>query len=82
MGKLLNTVKIVQSRLNPELAIEGILLTMYDERLRLSNQVAAEVKTHFGKKVFNTVIQRNSNLKLKSSGDYQNLAIEILKNLN
>ena len=56
LGKLLNTIKIVQSRLNPELAIEGILLTMYDMRLRLSNQVVEEVKTHFQDIVFDTII--------------------------
>src|ERR1044071_3814326 len=62
LGKLLNTIKIVQSRLNPELAIEGILLTMYDSRLRLSNQVVEEVKTHFQSMVFDTIIQRNTKL--------------------
>jgi chromosome partitioning protein len=62
LGKLLNTIKIVQSRLNPDLEIEGILLTMYDSRLRLSNQVVDEVKRHFQSLVFNTVIYRNSRL--------------------
>jgi chromosome partitioning protein len=62
LGKLLNTIKIVQSRLNPELEIEGILLTMYDLRLRLSNQVVDEVKTHFQQMVFDTIIQRNTKL--------------------
>ncbi len=62
LGKLLNTIKIVQSRLNPELEIEGILLTMYDSRLRLSNQVVDEVKRHFQSLVFDTVIYRNSRL--------------------
>ncbi len=62
LGKLLNTVKIVQNRLNPELQIEGILLTMYDTRLRLSNQVVAEVKRHFQDIVFNTIIHRNTRL--------------------
>ena len=62
LGKLLNTIKIVQTRLNPELDIEGILLTMYDSRLRLSNQVVEEVKTHFQQMVFNTIIQRNTKL--------------------
>src|SRR5213075_2303631 len=62
LGKLLNTVKIVQNRLNPELEIEGILLTMYDVRLRLSNQVVEEVKTHFQELVFETIIQRNTRL--------------------
>jgi chromosome partitioning protein len=62
LGKLLNTIKIVQTNLNPELEIEGILLTMYDMRLRLSNQVVEEVKTHFQKLVFDTIIQRNIRL--------------------
>src|SRR5690348_2216818 len=62
LGKLLNTIKIVQTRLNPELEIEGILLTMYDSRLRLSNQVVEEVKTHFQQMVFDTIIQRNTKL--------------------
>lgn len=62
LGKLLNTIKIVQSRLNPKLAIEGILLTMYDTRLRLSNQVVAEVKRHFRDLVFGTIIHRNTRL--------------------
>ena len=62
MGKLLNTVKIVQKRLNPELTIEGLLLTMYDTRLRLSNQVVEEVKTHFQDLVFKTIIHRNVTL--------------------
>jgi chromosome partitioning protein len=62
LGKLLNTIKIVQSRLNPQLEIEGILLTMYDVRLRLSNQVVDEVKTHFEDMVFDTIIQRNTRL--------------------
>ncbi|MEA3504934.1 MAG: AAA family ATPase [Bacteroidota bacterium] len=62
LGKLLNTIKIVQSRLNPELDIEGLLLTMYDSRLRLSKQVVSEVKTHFQQIVFNTIIHRNTKL--------------------
>lgn len=62
LGKLLNTIKIVQTNLNPDLEIEGILLTMYDMRLRLSNQVVEEVKTHFQKLVFDTIIQRNIRL--------------------
>lgn len=62
LGKLLNTIKIVQSRLNTELEIEGILLTMYDIRLRLSNQVVEDVKTHFQSMVFDTIIQRNTKL--------------------
>ncbi|MFM2286036.1 MAG: hypothetical protein RLZZ543_1533 [Bacteroidota bacterium] len=94
LGKLLNTIKIVQSRLNPELEIEGILLTMYDSRLRLSNQVVEEVKTHFQQMVFDTIIQRNTRLgeapsfglsvimhDATSSGaiNYLNLAREILQ---
>jgi chromosome partitioning protein len=62
LGKLLNTIKIVQNNLNPELEIEGILLTMYDSRVRLSMQVVEEVKTHFQKLVFDTIIQRNIRL--------------------
>lgn len=62
LGKLLNTIKIVQSRLNPELEIEGILLTMYDKRLRLSNQVVEDVRTHFQDIVFDTIISRNTTL--------------------
>lgn len=94
LGKLLNTVKIVQSRLNPKLEIEGILLTMYDIRLRLSNQVVEEVKTHFQQMVFDTIIQRNTKLgeapsfgqsiimhdaNSKGSVNYLNLAREILQ---
>ena len=62
IAKLLNTVKIIKSKLNPSLQIEGFLLTMYDSRLRLSNQVYEEVKRHFGNLVFNTVIARNVRL--------------------
>ncbi|MEW6469460.1 MAG: AAA family ATPase [Bacteroidota bacterium] len=94
LGKLLNTIKIVQARLNPELAIEGILLTMYDIRLRLSNQVVEEVKTHFQQMVFDTIIQRNTKLgeapsfgqsiimhdaSSKGAVNYLNLAREILQ---
>jgi chromosome partitioning protein len=94
LGKLLNTIKIVQSRLNPDLDIEGILLTMYDVRLRLSNQVVEEVKTHFQQMVFDTIIQRNTKLgeapsfgetiithDIDSRGaiNYMNLAREILQ---
>jgi len=97
LGKLLNTIKIVQSRLNPELQIEGILLTMYDSRLRLSNQVVEEVKTHFQQMVFDTIIQRNTKLgeapsfgqtiimhdaSSKGSVNYLNLAREILQKNN
>lgn len=95
LGKLLNTVKGVQSGLNPQLDIEGLLLTMYDARLRLSNQVVEEVKTHFQEMVFDTIIQRNVRLSeapsfgesiimydaaSKGSINYLNLAKELLKN--
>lgn len=97
LGKLLNTIKIVQARLNPELAIEGILLTMYDIRLRLSNQVVEEVKTHFQSMVFDTIVQRNTKLgeapsfgetiimhdaTSKGAINYLNLAREILQKNN
>ena len=97
LGKLLNTIKIVQSRLNTQLDIEGILLTMYDSRLRLSKQVVKEVKTHFQKMVFKTIINRNTKLgeapsfgetaimhDASSTGaiNYLNLAREILQNNN
>lgn len=62
LGKLLNTVKSVQKIHNPDLDIEGLLLTMYDSRLRLSNQVVDEVKKHFSEMVFKTIIQRNVRL--------------------
>jgi chromosome partitioning protein len=62
LGKLLNTVNIVRKNLNTRLEIEGVLLTMFDSRLRLSKQVAEEVKHYFGAKVFNTVISRNVRL--------------------
>src|SRR5438045_6055591 len=62
LGKLLNTIKIVQSRLNTALVIEGILMTMYDGRLRLCNQVVAEVRRHFDDLVFSTIIHRNARL--------------------
>jgi chromosome partitioning protein len=62
IAKLLNTIKIIKSKLNPDLKIEGFLLTMYDARLRLANQVYDEVKKHFGNLVFDTVIQRNVKL--------------------
>ena len=94
LGKLLNTVKIIQTRLNTNLEIEGILLTMYDVRLRLSNQVVDEVHTHFKQIVFDTIIPRNIKLseapgfgvpaiahdaKSKGAISYLNLAREILK---
>jgi chromosome partitioning protein len=59
LGQLLNTISIVRYRLNPALDIEGVLLTMYDSRLRLSNQVVEEVRKHFEEKAFNTIIYRN-----------------------
>lgn len=65
ISKLLNTIKIIKSRLNPDLDIEGFLLTMFDSRLKLANQVYSEVKQYFGDMVFNTVIQRN--IKLSES---------------
>ena len=68
LGKLLNSIKIIQSRLNPELEIEGFLLTMYDARLRLSNQVVEEVQKHFQSMVFETIIQRN--IKLSEAPSY------------
>src|SRR5665648_663183 len=73
LGKLLNTIKIIQSRLNPELQIEGFLLTMFDARLNLSNQVYEEVKRHFQQMVFNTIIQRN--IKLSEAPSYGQPAI-------
>jgi chromosome partitioning protein len=94
LGKLLNTIKIVQSRLNTNLEIEGILLTMYDVRLRLSNQVVEEVRSHFEDMVFDTIIQRNTRLSeapsfgisvimhdatSKGAINYLNLAREILR---
>ncbi|MBK9291200.1 MAG: ParA family protein [Bacteroidetes bacterium] len=93
LGKLLNTIKIVQTRLNPQLDIEGILLTMFDSRLRLSRQVVEEVKTHFQQLVFDTIVARNTRLsEAPSHGEtiimhdaastgainYLNLAREIL----
>jgi chromosome partitioning protein len=68
LGKLLNTIKIIQQRLNQSLTIEGILLTMYDLRVRLSNQVVQEVRTHFHNMVFNTLIPRN--IRLSESPSY------------
>ena len=62
ISKLLNTIKIIKSKLNPHLEIEGFLLTMYDSRLRLANQIYDEVKRHFRELVFKTVIQRNVRL--------------------
>jgi len=97
LGKLLNTIKIVQTRLNEKLDIEGILLTMFDSRLRLSKQVVDEVKAHFQSMVFDTIINRNTRLSeapsfgqtiimhdATSTGavNYLNLAREILTKNN
>jgi len=73
LGKLLNTIKIVQTRLNPDLEIEGILLTMYDTRLNLSNQVVSEVKRRFGDSVFKTIIHRNTRL-----GEAQSMRMPVI----
>jgi chromosome partitioning protein len=68
LGQLLNTINIVKKSFNPELSIEGVLLTMFDKRLRLSQQVVDEVKKYFGEKVFETVINRN--VKLSEAPSY------------
>jgi chromosome partitioning protein len=62
LGKLMNTIRLVRKQLNPELEIEGILLSMYDARLRLAKEVVAEVRNHFKNQVFDTIIHRNSRL--------------------
>lgn len=95
LGQLLNTIKIVRQHLNPELEIEGVLMTMFDTRLRLSNQVAEEVRRYFGDKVFETIVQRNVRLSeapsfgkpailyeasSKGARNYMALAREILEN--
>jgi len=97
LGKLLNTIKIIQTKLHPELEIEGFLLTMFDSRLNLSNQVMEEVKKHFQEMVFESVIQRNIKLSeapsygqpailydanSKGAASYMNLARELLQNNN
>jgi chromosome partitioning protein len=97
LGKLLNTIRMVQSRLNPELAIESILMTMYDGRLRLCNQVVSEVRRHFDEMVFDTIIHRNTRIseapsvgkpvilydaESKGTINYLNLAKEILQKNN
>ena len=97
LGKLLNTIKIVQQKLNTELTIEGILLTMYDTRLRLSNQVVEEVRMHFQDMVFDTLIHRNTTLgeapsfgqtvimhdaSCKGAVNYLNMARELLQKNN
>ena len=94
LGKLLETIKLIQSKLNYNLSIEGILLSMYDVRLRLSNQVVEEVQMHFKSLVFNTIIPRNVRLSeapsygvpaisydadCKGSLSYMNLAKELIK---
>ncbi len=94
LGKLLETIRIIQAGLNPNLHIEGILLTMYDRRLNLSRQVAEELKKHFGDIVFETVIHRNTRLaeapshgkpvifydaSSKGAKDYLNLARELIQ---
>jgi chromosome partitioning protein len=94
LGKLLNTVRIVQTRLNPKLSIEGLLITMYDNRLRLARQVVEDVRSHFKRLVFDTLTYRNTKLaEAPSYGksiimydatcagavNYLNLASEILK---
>ena len=73
LGKLLNTIKIIQTRLNPQLEIEGFLLTMYDPRTKLSDQVVDEVRRHFQELVFNTVISRN--VKLSEAPSHGQAAI-------
>ncbi len=97
LGKLLNTIKIVQNRLNKSLQIEGILMTMYDGRLRLCNQVVSEVRRHFDEIVFQTIIHRNTRISeapsvgkpvilydatSKGAVNYLNLAKEILQKNN
>jgi len=97
LGKLLNTIKIVQNRFNPELRIEGILLTMYDGRLRLSNQVVEDVRNNLGHMTFDTIIHRNTRLSeapsfglsiihhdaaSKGATNYLHLAREILQKNN
>ena len=95
LGQLLNTIKIVRQHLNPDLEIEGVLLTMFDSRLRLSNQVAAEVRRYFGDRVFEAVVQRNVRISeapsfgkpvllydaiSSGSRNYMALAAEVVRN--
>jgi len=95
LGKLLNTIKIIQTKLHPDLEIEGFLLTMFDSRLNLSNQVMDEVKKHFQEMVFESVISRNIKLSeapsygqpailydatSKGAASYMSLARELLQN--
>ena len=77
ISKLLNTIKIIKSKLNPSLEIEGFLLTMYDSRLRLANQIYEEVKKHFQELVFTTVIQRNVKLSESQSFAQPVLAYDV-----
>src|SRR5262249_2138729 len=94
LGQLLNTINIVKKHLNPTLDIEGVLLTMYDGRLRLSNQVVSEVQRYFDKKVFQTIVSRNVRLSeapshgvpvalydssSSSAKQYSELAKEVIK---
>jgi len=94
LGKLLNTIRIVQGHLNPDLDIEGFVMTMYDSRLRLSDQILEEVKKHFDTMVFETVVHRNVKLgeapsfgqtifdydiTSKGAANYLNLARELLQ---
>jgi chromosome partitioning protein len=94
LGKLLNTIKSIQNIHNTELDIEGLLLTMFDSRLRLSNQVVDEVRKHFSSMVFETIIRRNTRLgeapsygesiiaydaTSKGAINYLNLAQELIK---
>lgn len=94
LGKLLNTINIVQNRMNKNLEIEGILLTMYDSRLRLSKQVVSEVKRHFGELVFETIVHRNTrvseapqfgqsvimyDMQCKGAINYLNLSKELIR---
>jgi len=94
LGKLLNTIRIVQTRLNPQLAIEGLLITMYDSRLRLARQVVEDVRAHFRHLVFDTLIYRNTkvaeapsygqsvimyDLTCAGAVNYMNMATELLK---
>ena len=95
LGQLLNTIRLVQKHLNPDLVIEGVLLTMFDGRLNLSRQVAEDVKRYFDDKVFTTIIDRNVRLSeapshgkpiilydaiSRGSESYMNLAEELLEN--
>lgn len=97
LGQLLNTINMVKKQMNEQLEIEGVLLTMFDSRLRLSNQVVEEVKKHFGERVFNVVVTRNVRLSeapsfgkpiilydAMSSGsrNYMDLAHEVLSRNN